>query len=75
MSYPVIRTRHFLQTCCNQCVRKTDTTVGGVRLLHDLTTEAFIQSDRLLPKDFFIKRNESSVYAEVNTQAIVQLQI
>lgn len=52
MSYPVICTRHFLQTCCNQCVRKTDTTVRGVRLLHDLTTKACIQSGRLLPKDF-----------------------
>lgn len=47
--------RH-LQTHCNQDVKKTDNTVGGVLLLQDLSTNAFIQNDRLVSKEDFYKK-------------------
>lgn len=56
MEHAVICTRHFLQTHCNSYVKNTDTTVGGVLLLQDLTTEAFTQNDRLVPKEDFYKK-------------------
>lgn len=46
--------------------KKNDTTVGGVLLLQDLTTKAFIQNDRLVSKDFYKKKKkrENSLYTE-----------
>lgn len=82
MSYPMICIRHSLQTHCNQYVKTTDITVGDVLILQDLTTKAFIQNDRLLPEDalgFFcfvlFCKKKLDLYAKVNTQATVQLEI
>lgn len=61
--------RHFLQTHCNQDVKKTDNTVGGVLLLQDLSTNAFIQNDRLVSKeDFYKKKWQLSSYRSKNSK-------
>lgn len=65
----VICGRHFLQTHCNQDVKKTDNTARGVLLLQDLSTNAFIQNDRSVSKEYFYKKKlQFSSYRSKNSE-------